>query len=210
MDTKDKDDLFAKLGIMPAAVVADNSTLVLGLEENGASGVAIETALDLHGDDHVLYITFGANSLVDYSIPTTWDSITIFEWAQFAKVLAALRQGKLEYSCIILDHYTLALQLLAPPDSTPTQQQYGQMAVPYSTAINTVKAACDQIIVVLLVIDHVEQGRKIDLTPRATNNVLGKFRNKWYVYSVKGKNGEVVRRVQDVPKLALNFSTKKA
>jgi len=197
------DELMQKLGIQSAAEAQeDNSLLIMGTDASGKTYSAVQVAADY---EKVLFVAFGANSLSDYEVANNFDTVTIMEWSQFEKILSAFKQGKLDYECVVLDNYTLAFQLLYPEDSLPSEPQYGKIAVQASTPINVIKAHVEQLVVTMVVIDHPKKGWKLDLTPRSENNILGKFRHKWFCYATKGKAG-IEYKVQKVAKLALNFS----
>ena len=169
-----------------------STTLIFGKSGHGRSHYAIETALN-QGSVKVLFITLGAPSA---DIPETWDVAQILKWEDFTAVY--MEAMKAAYDAIIFDKYNAALELIPTKDDTPSQQEWGHMAAKWSAQLNRFMGITKSLIVTVAVIEHPTDGRKIDLTPRALNNLVDKFSQKHYVFLANDKAGVTNFYVQPI------------
>ena len=169
-----------------------STTLIFGKSGHGRSHYAIETA-KAQGAVKVLFITLGAPS---EDIPQDWDVAQVLKWEDFTAVY--MEALKANYDAIIIDKYNSALELMPTKDDMPTQQEWGFMAARWSSQLNRFMSITKSLIVTVAVIEHPTDGRKIDLTPRALNNLIDKFTTKHYVFVANDKAGATTFYVQPI------------
>lgn len=175
-----------------SALKLASTTLIFGKSGHGRSHYAIETA-KAQGAEKVLFILLGAPST---DIPETWDVAQILKWEDFTAVY--MEAMKAAYDAIIIDKYDSSMELIPTKDDTPSQQEWGHMAAKWSAQLNRFMGITKSLIVTVSVIEHPTDGRKIDLTPRALNNLIGKFSEKHYVFLANDKTGNTNFYVQPV------------
>jgi hypothetical protein len=156
-----------------------NTTLIFGKVNSGRSHLAIKTA-QAFGAEKVLFVSTGA---VSADVPEDWDIAQILTWDDIASIrIEAAKNG---YDAIILDKYDATLELIPIKSDTPSEQEWGHMAAKWSSQINGFMGITKQLIITVRVIEHPKDGRKIDLTPRALNNLLDKCANRWWTFAAE-------------------------
>lgn len=197
-----------------------NSILTRASELNTRSDVLIFSQIDrgktrlavnlANKYENVLYVAFGA---MYPNVPDSWMVAQVFDVLQLKKLMVAIKNG--EFDCVVWDNYNAAMTFFSPKSETPTRQEYGQMAVRWSSFVTEVRNYCDNFILTLNVVENEDEngasrGLKIDITPRAKKNIQTYFNYRYLtwkgaVQNPETKKSEPVYFVVTDPIASMNF-----
>jgi hypothetical protein len=171
---------------------------VFGKKSQGKSVYAIRQVPE---GANVLYVAFAAPSL---DVPDEWDARYPLTPMDFDKVLGEIREGK--WDTVILDDFHVAQDFYLPVDKAPSQQQWGAMAIVWSSKIKEIAAYVRKLIVTANVSPNAETGiLEIDLTPSCLKRIISYFTHLRFCF-VKNVDKKVGYFVQKDNVSAFNFN----